>query len=79
MHNNKAASWKRFPIGELARKRKRLKESYVEADVKCGKLQSELDCVQKDIDKLSKRVRKSFFLNGKTCICKTTFEADFDH
>jgi hypothetical protein len=33
----------------------------VEADVKCGKLQSELDCVQKDIDKLSKRVRKSFF------------------
>ena len=56
---NKAASWKQCPIGELARKRKLSRESYLEADVKRVELVNELDCVQHDIDKMSKRVRKS--------------------
>jgi hypothetical protein len=46
---NKAASWKQCPIGELARKRKLSRESYLEADVKRVEL----------VDKMSKRVRKS--------------------
>jgi hypothetical protein len=56
---NKAASWKRCPIGELARKRKLSRESYLEADVKRVELVNELDCAQHDIDRTAKRVRKS--------------------
>ncbi|XP_028394468.1 uncharacterized protein LOC114518661 [Dendronephthya gigantea] len=56
MCSDKAASWKRFPIGELARKRKLLKENYIAADVKRAELANELDSVQHDIDKMSKRI-----------------------
>lgn len=47
--STKAVSWKRFPIGELAKKRKELKE-------KCLAENSTLQVVQKNIQKLSKRV-----------------------
>ena len=64
MGTNKAASWKRFPIGELARQRKLLKENYLESDAKRAKLQKELNIVQKDVTKISKRVSKSsLFMN----------------
>ncbi|CAB3988096.1 Retrovirus-related Pol poly from transposon, partial [Paramuricea clavata] len=56
MSSNKAASWKRCPIGELARKRKLLRDSYLQADVKRVELVNELDCVHHDIDKMSKRI-----------------------
>ena len=58
MGTNKAASWKRFPIGDLARQRKLLKENYLESDAKRAKLQKELNIVQKDVTKISKRVSK---------------------
>ena len=51
--STKTASWKRFPIGELAL----LKESYMEANAEI--LQNEVDVVQRDINKMSKKVRKS--------------------
>ena len=54
MDTNKAASWKRFPIGELARQRKLLKENCLESDAKRAKLQKELNIVQKDVTKISK-------------------------
>lgn len=54
MSSNKAVSWKRFPIGELSQKRKRLKEDYLEVDAKCVTLQNELRCVKKDMDNFKK-------------------------
>ena len=45
-----AASHKRFPLGELARKRKELKEKFLGQNATLREL-------QKDTQKLSKRVR----------------------
>ena len=62
MGTNKVASWKRFPIGELARQRKLLKENYLESDAKRAKLQKELNIVQKDVTKISKRGEQKFII-----------------
>ena len=56
MPSNKSASWKRFPIGELARKRKELKDDSLAAENETGRLQDEVNIAQKDVNKLKKRV-----------------------
>jgi hypothetical protein len=47
--SNKAAARKRFPVGELSRKRQELKEIFLAKN-------ASLEVVKKDIDKVSKRV-----------------------
>ena len=51
-----AVSWKRFPIGELARKRKALREDYMAAESETARLQNDVNIAQKDVNKLKKRV-----------------------
>ena len=47
--SNKAVSFKRFPIGELAERRRELKEKYLAEN-------ATLQVLQKDLEKVSKRV-----------------------
>lgn len=56
MASNK--SWKRFPIGELARKRKALKEEYLASESETARLQEEVNVTHKNVNKLKKRVSK---------------------
>ena len=53
MSSDKAVAWKRFSIGELARKRKALKESYLAANSETVRLQNELNVAQKDVNKIT--------------------------
>lgn len=73
MASNKAVSWKRFPIGKLARKRRTLKESYLAADSETVRLQNELNVIEKDVNKMAKSVGKLYNLviNIKLnfCVC----------
>jgi outer membrane murein-binding lipoprotein Lpp len=56
MSSSKSVSWKRFPIGELARKRKALREDYMAADSETARLQDEVNIAQRDVNKLKKKV-----------------------
>ena len=49
--SNKAAARKRFPIGELAKKRQELKETFLAKN-------ADLQIAQNNIEKVSKRVSK---------------------
>ena len=54
MSSSKSVSWKRFPIGELARKRKALREDYMAAESETARLQNDVNIAQKDVNKLKK-------------------------
>ncbi|XP_028403961.1 uncharacterized protein LOC114526558 [Dendronephthya gigantea] len=58
MPSNKSASFKRFPIGDLARKRKELKEDFLAAESETARLQNEANIAQKDVNKLKKRIKR---------------------
>jgi outer membrane murein-binding lipoprotein Lpp len=52
MSSSKSVSWKRFPLGELARKRKALREDYMAADSETARLQDEVNIAQREVNKL---------------------------
>ena len=56
MSSSKSASWKRFPIGELAKKRKALSEEYMAAESETVRLQDEVNIAQRDVNKLKKGI-----------------------
>ena len=55
MSSSKAASWKRFPIGELAQRRKALKEQYIAAERETSMLQDKVNIVKKQANELKGR------------------------
>lgn len=63
MSTNKASSRKRFPLGGLAQQRKILKDNYVAQNAKVVELTNDLKNVEKDVEKISKRVCNHLLFN----------------
>lgn len=60
MNIKKSVSKDRFPLGELAKERKKLNDEYVSKNATIVQLKNDLKQVDKDIEKTTKRVCINF-------------------